>query len=125
MSLVEPTNLLLLACALLYGLIGEPVEGAILLVFVAAIVLLDAVQQRRSSRALAELARLSAPLAHVRRGGQDLELPAGQLRLGDLLRLEEGDRVAADAAIRVAVGLWLDQSLLTGESFPVARTHPG
>ncbi|WP_411870417.1 cation-translocating P-type ATPase [Vulcanococcus limneticus] len=125
MSLLEPTNLLLLACALIYALIGEPVDGAILLVFVVAIVLLDAVQQRRSSRALAELARLSAPRAHVRRDGQELELPAEQLRLGDLLRLEEGDRVAADAAITEAVGLWLDESLLTGESLPVARTQPG
>jgi Ca2+-transporting ATPase len=54
-----------------------------------------------------------------------MELPAEQVRLGDLLRLEEGDRVAADGAITEAVGLWLDESLLTGESLPVARTEPG
>jgi cation transport ATPase len=70
---LEPTNLLLLACALIYGLIGEPQEAAILLVFVAGISLLDAWQQRRSRRALAELARLSAPLAHVRRDGVELD----------------------------------------------------
>ena len=51
--MLEPTNLLLLACALIYGLIGEPQEAAILLVFVAGISLLDAWQQRRSRRALA------------------------------------------------------------------------
>ena len=55
MSFLEPTNLLLLACALLYGLMGEWI---------------DAVQQQRSSHTLAELARLSAPRAHVRRDGQ-------------------------------------------------------
>ncbi|MCT0211899.1 MAG: ATPase [Cyanobium sp.] len=125
MSWLEPTNLLLLACALLYGLMGEWIDGAILLAFVLGISLLDAVQQQRSSHALAELARLSAPRAHVRRDGQDLELATDQVRLGDLLRLEEGDRVAADAAITEAVGLWLDESLLTGESLPVARTVPG
>jgi P-type Ca2+ transporter type 2C len=125
MSWLEPTNLLLLACALLYGLMGEGVDAAILLAFVLGISLLDAVQQQRSSHALAELARLSAPRAHVRREGQDLELATDQVRLGDLLRLEEGDRVAADAAITEAVGLWLDESLLTGESLPVARTDPG
>ncbi len=125
MSWLEPTNLLLLACALLYGLMGEGVDAAILLAFVLGISLLDAVQQQRSSHALAELARLSAPRAHVRREGQDLELSTDQVRLGDLLRLEEGDRVAADAAITEAVGLWLDESLLTGESLPVARTDPG
>lgn len=125
MSWLEPTNLLLLACALLYGLMGEWIDAAILLAFVLGISLLDAVQQQRSNHALAELARLSAPRAHVRRDGQDLELATDQVRLGDLLRLEEGDRVAADAAITEAVGLWLDESLLTGESLPVARTDPG
>lgn len=125
MSWLEPTNLLLLACALLYGLMGEWIDAAILLAFLLGISLLDAVQQQRSSHALAELARLSAPRAHVRRDGQDLELATDQVHLGDLLRLEEGDRVAADAAITEAVGLWLDESLLTGESLPVARTEPG
>jgi Ca2+-transporting ATPase len=119
--LLEPTNLLLLSCALIYGLIGEPAEAAILLAFVVGISLLDAIQQQRSNRALAELARLSAPLAHVRRAGVDLAIAAEQLRLGDLLRLEEGDRVAADASLTETVGLWLDESLLTGESLPVAK----
>ncbi|WP_216912816.1 MULTISPECIES: HAD-IC family P-type ATPase [unclassified Synechococcus] len=125
MNWLEPTTLLLLACGLLYGLMGEWVDGAILLAFVLGIGLLDAVQQQRSSHALAELARLSAPRAHVRRDGQELELATDQVRLGDQLRLEEGDRVAADAALTEAVGLWLDESLLTGESLPVARTEPG
>jgi len=124
-GVLEPTNLLLLACALIYGLIGEPVDAAILLVFVVGISLLDGLQQLRSNRALAELARLSAPRARVRRGDRELELPAEQLQLGDLLRLEEGDRVAADAELRQAVGLWLDESLLTGESLPVLRQNPG
>jgi Ca2+-transporting ATPase len=125
MALLEPTNLLLLVCALVYGLIGEPAEAAILLLFVFAISLLDLVQQRRSRRALAELARLSAPRAHVRRGGLALELAPAELLPGDLLRLEEGDRLAADASLREGVGLWLDESLLTGESLPQARDQPG
>ena len=125
MNLLEPTNLLLLGCALIYGLIGEPVDGLILLGFVAGIVLLDGLQQHRSQRALAELARLSAPLAHVRRLGQELELAAEDVLPGDYLRLEEGDRVVADAALREAVGLWLDESLLTGESLPMAKQRLG
>ena len=130
LGVLEPTNLLLLACALIYGLIGEPVDGAILLVFVLGISLLDGLQQLRSNRALAELARLSAPRARVRRGDRELELSADQLQLGDLLRLEEGDRVAADAELcqselHQSVGLWLDESLLTGESLPVNRQAPG
>jgi magnesium-transporting ATPase (P-type) len=125
MALLEPTNLLLLACALVYALIGEPADGAVLLVFVLAIVVLDGLQRHRSDRALAELARLSAPRARVRRGDVDLDLGADEVRLGDRLRLEEGDRVAADARLLEGVGLWLDESLLTGESLPMPRQAPG
>jgi Ca2+-transporting ATPase len=125
MALLEPTNLLLLACALIYGLIGEPQEAWILLGFVVAICLLDGWQQHRSRRALAELARLSSPRARVRREGIDLELAPEEVRVGDLLRLEEGDRVAADAQLREGVGLWMDASLLTGESLPNAVEAAG
>ena len=125
MALLEPTNLLLLACALIYGLIGEPQEAWILLGFVVAICLLDGWQQQRSRRALAELARLSSPRARVRREGIDLELTPEEVRVGDLLRLEEGDRVAADAQLREGVGLWMDASLLTGESLPNAVEAAG
>ena len=124
-SWLEPTNLLLLGCSLIYGLIGEPVDALILLIFVGVIAGLDALQQNRSQRALAELARLSAPRAHVLRGGVVIEVPAEEVRVGDALRLEEGDRIAADASLSEAVGLWLDESLLTGESLPVERQQPG
>ena len=125
MALLEPTNLLLLGCALIYLLIGDPTDGIVLLGFVLGISLLDAVQQQRSNRALAELARLSAPRAHVRRAGQDLELAADQVLIGDLLRLEEGDRLAADAEFKEGLALQLDESLLTGESLPVGKQTPG
>ena len=125
MALLEPTNLLLLACALIYAWIGESGEAAILLVFVGGICLLDLSQQQRSRRALAELSRLAAPAVRLRRGGMELTLPPQAVQLGDLLRLEEGDRVAADARLIEAVGLWLDESLLTGESLPVQRQALG
>ncbi|WP_398335059.1 cation-translocating P-type ATPase [Vulcanococcus sp.] len=121
MALLEPTNLLLLACSLIYLGLGEPAEASILWVLVAGISLLDASQKRRSQRALAALARLAAPHVHLLRAGVELSVPQQQVRCGDLLRLEEGDRVAADAHLRRAVGLWLDESLLTGESLPVVR----
>jgi Ca2+-transporting ATPase len=119
LALLEPTNLLLLACALIYGLLGEGTEAWILLVFVGGISLLDVVQQRRSQKALAELARLSAPRARVLRGDQELELPPEAVVPGDGLRLEEGDRVAADGVLEEAIGFWADTALLTGEALPV------
>jgi Ca2+-transporting ATPase len=119
LALLEPTNLLLLGCALIYALIGEASEAWILLLFVGGICLLDLFQQRRSQRALDELARLSAPKARVLRLGEELELPPEAVAVGDQLRLEEGDRVAADGVLEEAIGLWADTSLLTGEALPV------
>ncbi|MCP9848576.1 HAD-IC family P-type ATPase [Cyanobium sp. Morenito 9A2] len=124
-SVLEPTNLLLLACAVLYGLIGEPTDGLVLLAFVAFISLLDGVQQQRSRRALAALAALSAPQARVRRNGDELRIPVEQVQVGDWLLLDEGDRVAADGAVVESLGLSLDESLLTGESLPVPRLEIG
>jgi Ca2+-transporting ATPase len=105
MALLEPTNLLLLACALIYGLSGDVQEAWILLGFVVAICLLDGWQQQRSRRALAKLARLSSPRARMCRDGIDIDMAAEEARLEDLLRLEEGDWVAADAQLREGVGL--------------------
>ena len=122
LALLEPTNLLLLACALIYGLIGETAEAGILLLFVGGISLLDLVQQHRSQRAMEELARLSAPRARVLRDGGEWELPPEAVVPGDGLRLEEGDRVAADGVLEEAVGLCVDTSLLTGEALPVPLT---
>ena len=124
-ALLEPTNLLLLACALIYGLIGDGFDALVLLGFVGFITLLDGLQQRRSARALAALAALSAPRARVRRGGQDLEIAADQVVVGDRLLLDEGDRVAADGVVIESLALSLDESLLTGESLPVPRFEAG
>jgi len=123
MALLEPTNLLLPACAVIYAVIGELGEALILLTFVVGITLLDAIQQQRSSRALAVLARLSAPRVHLRREGTERELATEEVRLGDGLLLEGGDRVASDARVSESVGLSLDESLLTGESMPVEKAN--
>lgn len=123
--MLEPTNLLLLACATIYGLIGEATDGLVLLAFVAFISLLDGVQQQRSRRALAALAALSAPQARVRRHGNELRIPLEQVQVGDRLLLDEGELVAADGAVLESLGLSLDESLLSGESLPVPRLEIG
>lgn len=74
-ALLEPTNLLLLACALIYGLIGDGFDALVLLGFVGFITLLDGLQQRRSARALAALAALSAPRAGCVEAGKTSKSP--------------------------------------------------
>ncbi len=78
-------------------------------------------QEFQAERTLAALTRALPSQVQVWRDGQLCFLPAEQLVAGDRLRLEEGDRVPADCRVSVAQELYLDLSVLTGESLPVAR----
>lgn len=78
-------------------------------------------QEFQAERTLAALTRALPSQVQVWRDGQLCFLPAEQLVAGDRLRLEEGDRVPADCRVSAAQELYLDLSVLTGESLPVAR----
>jgi Ca2+-transporting ATPase len=93
---------------------------------IAAVVLLNGAfsfwQERRAERAIEALDAMVPRRARVVRGGRERDVPARDLVPGDILVLEEGDRVPADARVIRAERLRLDLSLLTGESSPVERT---
>lgn len=101
-------------------------EDGINAVVILAIVVLNAVlgffQESRAERAIALLRQLSAPHVKVRRDGRISILPARELLPGDVMLLEAGDRVSADARIVVSASLETDESSLTGESVPVAKS---
>jgi Ca2+-transporting ATPase len=94
---------------------------------VAAVLLLNAslglLQEFRSERALEELARLGAPKAWVLRDGVLAHVDASTLVVGDLVRLDAGDRVPADGCAESATFMRVDESLLTGESVPVEKAE--
>ena len=101
------------------GATGVPVEA----LAVAAVLLLNAVlgllQEYRSERALEELARLGAPKAWVLRDGVLAHVDVKELVVGDVVRLDAGDRVPADGRAESATFIRVDESLLSGESVPV------
>ncbi|MFM1842951.1 MAG: hypothetical protein RLZZ490_1689 [Cyanobacteriota bacterium] len=78
-------------------------------------------QEFRAEKALAALKNVLPIQVNVYREGELKQIPARELVCGDLMQLEEGDRVSADARLVAADGLYLDVSVLTGESLPVAR----
>jgi len=122
--MTEPMFLLLALAAVAYLVLGEPAEGALLGGFALVTIGLVVVQERRSERALEALRALGAPVAVVIRGGVAQRLPAAEVVPGDLLVIEEGVRVPADATLQSARSLAVDESLLTGESLPVEK-HAG
>ena len=92
---------------------------------IAAIVVLNAVvgfiQEYRSEKAIEAMKKLTAPRARVIRGGRESVLPAREVVPGDVLLLEAGDRIAADARLMEVVDLMMDEAVLTGESTPVDK----
>jgi Ca2+-transporting ATPase len=117
----EPMFLLLLAAGGLYLLLGDVGEALMLLAFVALTAVITVVQEQRTERALDALRDLSNPMATVVRDGVQRRLASRELVCGDVLVLTEGERVAADARILSANDLQADESMLTGESMPVAK----
>ena len=78
-------------------------------------------QEYRAERAIRTLSALLPEAAVVRRNGHKTQVPAAELVTGDIMLLREGDRVSADARVLQSAGLKVDNSMLTGESEPVAR----
>ncbi|MBX6367723.1 MAG: cation-translocating P-type ATPase [Rhodospirillales bacterium] len=91
-----------------------------------AIVLLNAVmgyvQERRAEEAVAALRRMSAAQATVVRDGTQQRIPAAELVPGDLICVEEGDTIAADARLIQSTALQAAEAVLTGESLPVEKS---
>ncbi len=120
-TLGEPMFLLLLVASVLYLLLGELQEGLILVGLVLVILGLTLYQEGKTERAVQALRDLSSPHARVIRDGQAQTIAGLALVRGDILLLAEGDRIAADAMLLSASELLVDESLLTGESEPVAK----
>jgi Ca2+-transporting ATPase len=121
----EPMFLLLLGAGTIYLTMGDTREALILLGFVVIIMTLTALQERRTDNALDALRDLSSPRALVVRGGVTSRIPGREVVREDLLILSEGDRIAADGLLLQAHELAIDESMLTGESEPVAKQASG
>ncbi len=121
----EPMFLLLLGAGTIYLVMGDTREALILLGFVMIIMTLTALQERRTDNALDALRDLSSPRAMVVRGGATLRIPGREVVREDLLILSEGDRIAADGLLLQTHELATDESMLSGESEPVAKQASG
>ncbi len=124
-TLKEPMFFLLAAAATLYLFVGDLGEGLFMVVGAGASITLVVIQELRSERALQALQKLAEPVAQVFRDGAERRIPARDLVPGDILLVGEGQRVPADAVLLAGDALIIDESILTGESAPVAKTLAG
>ena len=118
----SPVIWLLIAGAAISAALGESADA----IAIAAILILNAtvgfLQEHRAERALLALRRMTAPRARVLRDGWPVTVAAAEVVRGDLLVLEAGDIVAADATLIEAHGLTSNEAPLTGESLPVEKS---
>jgi P-type Ca2+ transporter type 2C len=117
----EPMFLLLVACGTLYLVVGDLQEGLMLLSFVFVVMGIEFYQEKKTEKALDALKELASPRALVIREGETIRIPGREVVIGDIVVLQEGDRVPADAIVLRNNNLLADESLLTGESVPVQK----
>ncbi len=117
----EPMFLMIVAAGLLYLLLGDLAEALLLLAFVVIVMGITIVEERKTERVLDALRDLSSPRARVLRDSEPQLIAGRDVAPGDILFLDEGDRIAADAVLLDAHDLMVDESLLTGESVPASK----
>lgn len=117
----EPMFLLLVACGTLYLLLGDVQEGLMLLSFVFVVMGIEFFQEKKTEKALDALKDLASPRALVIRDGETIRIAGRDVVTDDIVVLQEGDRVPADAVVLSCINLSADESLLTGEPVPVSK----
>ncbi len=121
-TLCEPMFLLLMIAAVIYFVLGEPKDGAIMLIFVVGIISIDVMQEWKTDKTLSALKDLSAPEITVIRDGVEKTVHTTQLVPGDLMIVCEGVKIPADGVILRCADLCVDESSLTGEAQGVWKT---
>jgi len=112
---------LLIVAGIVAGLLGEWVDGIAILAIVVLNAIIGFYQEFNAEKAIAALKKMTAPSAKVRRAGRVTSIPAAEVVAGDVLEVEDGDLVAADARLLEASSLRCVESSLTGESEAVQK----
>jgi Ca2+-transporting ATPase len=120
-EITEPMILLLLFVGVVYSFWGKLEDALTIFVIIVLLVLAEVWNEYRAKKAIASLSKIAAPKTRALRDGRIAEIKTEEVVPGDVLILGQGTRVAADAKLLVSYDVQVDESALTGESFPVAK----
>src|ERR1017187_689118 len=118
----EPLFIILFCTSLVYFLLKEYGEGIIMLIALSFVSGISMYQENKSRIAVDTLKKLSSPIAKVMRGGIAIEIPTIEIVLNDIIVVEDGMIVPADAIVLEAHDFSVNESILTGESLPVFKS---
>lgn len=114
--------IILMASTAISVFMGELTESVTIIAIIILNAILGFVQEFRTEKTMEALKSLAAPAAKVVRSGRQISIPAEQIVPGDVVVLETGDRIPADALLLESMNVQVDESLLTGESVPVEKS---
>jgi len=117
----SPLVLILIFAAIVSGLVGEWVDASIVLAIVFGSTILGFVQEYTASNAVEKLRSQVTIKSNLLRGGQPKTLPSEQVVPGDVVMLSAGSLIPADGIVLEANDFFVNQAVLTGETFPVEK----
>ena len=119
----NPLTLLLIFALLLSSIIGEFGDSVIIFSILFISALLSFLQEKKANEAVEKLRSLLKSKAMVKRDGRTIEISMDEVVPGDIVLLIAGDIVPADALIAESEDLYVNESVLTGESYPAEKSH--
>ncbi len=117
-QIIDPMVLILIGASVLSAILQEWTEAAVIFVIVIVNAVIGIVQEKKAQSSLEALRSMSAPTARVLRQGEESVVPAGELVVGDIVMLGDGDMVPADVRLIDSANLKVQEASLTGESVP-------
>ncbi|MFI5196909.1 MAG: HAD-IC family P-type ATPase, partial [Chitinophagales bacterium] len=121
----EPLFVILVCAAIVYSLLGSFGDGIVMIIALGFVSGIGIYQENKSRSAVDALKKLSAPHAKVIRNGKTVEIVPDDIVIGDLIIVEEGTIIPADAEVVELYDFSVNESILTGESMPVFKEVAG
>jgi Ca2+-transporting ATPase len=118
---LSPLIYVLLVAAVISMVAGHIMDAAVVFGVLLLNAIIGFVQETNAEKAMEALMRLAAPKATVKRGGSIIDIPSRDIVPGDIIHLETGDKVPADARLISESNLKVNEAILTGESMPVEK----
>lgn len=125
MQFNSPLIYILLVAAAISFYLKETIDACIILIVIIINAIIGCIQEVRADEALEALKKLSSPHSYIKVNGQRKKILSSDIQVGDILILEEGLIIAADAEITSCHGLQIDESSLTGESVRIEKQSSG
>ncbi len=117
----EPLIILLIIAAIAAYFIGDVIDSIVIIVVVSFNTIIDYHQEHKAEKAMEELKNIVNTHAIVKREGKKSQIDGKYLTVGDIVSVEEGDKIPADIILLNSVELKIDESSITGESEPVSK----